>query len=198
MKSIRLSILIICVVGVLFNNSTAKEIQVGEWSEAVNGLQGRIAVAKDAEFNGTKQIAVYLELRNSINIFSPTEIYFEPHKAFKWRIIDRNEKPLAPPSATFASIFSPDSYWLVLPFDSTLRFRVSVSGYSAPANSGTQIQLLSNNSLNGDWLISDKDKNDYFLDGTFISQPPKIELNRQVWQGTLKLPKVSIPHKMKR
>ncbi len=188
MCMIRTKIIFLCVVVALTSiPSYAKKQEIGAWSETTNGIQGRLVATEDPEFNGTKMVAIYLELRNISHAANPLEIYYEPIKSIESRIVDAANKPVAKyPSP--ASIGLTPPFWLVLPFDSTLRFRVSVSGYGVPQNGGTNIQMMS-----GNWLMKADDERDYFLEAAFVSQMAKLDSGRRVWQGTIKLPKVRIP-----
>lgn len=184
-------IILLCVIVTLASiPSYAKKQETGAWSEPANGIQGRLFATEDPEFNGTKMVAIYLELRNVSHVANPLEIYFEPIKSIESRVLDGGDKPVAKyPSP--ASIGLTPPFWLTLPFDSTLRFRVSVSGYGVPQNGGTNIQMMS-----GNWLMKADDERDYFLEAAFVSQPAKLDSGRRlrrVWQGTIKLPKVLIP-----
>ncbi len=194
MKSLQINFfLILLVVAFAPNSLNAKDIQTGEWSESVNGIQGRLSAAQDSEVNGTKQIAVYLELRNGIHRLNPLEIYFNPHKSIISRVVDSKDKRLAPPPTNFGNIMTPFPFWIVMPDDSTIRFKISVSGYGVQPNGGTQIQMINDNSISSNWLIGVNDKKNYYLEGTFVSQAPKFEIEKQVWEGTIKLSKVLIP-----
>jgi hypothetical protein len=159
----------------------------GVWSEAVNGVQGRLIISADEPVNGTRIVALYLELRNVSDIGNAIEIYFDPSHTFQCQLLDANDKPVATAGLP-ASIMVPHPFWLILPYDSSLRFRISVSGYGVPRNETALIPLEC-----GDWVIKSGDVRDYELEVTFTVKPPKVDIDRRVWQGTLKLPRVKIP-----
>ena len=132
-------------------------------------------------------IAVYLELENVSDVGNQMEFYFDPMASIESRVVDAAGKELTQPP-TAADIVSPGPFWLALPNDGLMRFRVSVTGYGVYDNSGTQIQMSS-----GNWLIKPGDKNQYYLDTSFVSKLPAGD-RRRAWSGSLKLPRVSVPH----
>ena len=169
------------------SSSYAVTPEVGAWSETVNGVKGRLTISEDQPFNGTKIVAVYLELRNVSNIADAIEIYFDPSHTFQCQLLDANDKPVATAGSP-ASIMVPRPFWLILPYDSSLRFRISVNGYGVPQNERALIPLEC-----GDWIIKSGNNGEYRLNVTFTVNPPKMDIDRRVWKGTLKLPKVKIP-----
>lgn len=171
--------------------SDAAALETGTWSEVVNGVQGRIIISEDQPGEGTGIVAVHLELRNVSNIGDPVEIYFDPTHTFRCQLFDADDR-LATTAGLPSSIFQPRPFWLTLPHDSSLRFRVSVSGYGVPRNERALIPMEC-----GDWVIKSGDKRDYELEVTFIVNPPKVDIDRHVWRGTMKLPRVKIPLKHK-
>jgi hypothetical protein len=176
---------ICAAIMIVASSSYADTKEKGAWSEAVNGVQGRIIIPENQFSNDKTIVAVYLELRNVSNISGPIEIYFDPIHTFQCQLISTNGKSLAPTMLP-GSVFVPNPFWLVLPDESLLRFRISINGYGMPKNARALIPLTC-----GDWLIESNDVNDYELEVTFTVKPPKVD--RYVWQGTIKLPKVKIP-----
>ena len=170
-------------------SSYAATPESGAWSEPVNGVQGRLITSGGQPFNGTRIVALYLELRNVSNIADAIEIYFDPIHTFKCQLLGADNKPVATAGLP-ASIMVPHPFWLILPYDSSLRFRISVSGYGIPRNERALIPLEC-----GDWVIKSGDVSDYELEVTFLVNPPKVDIDRRVWKGTMKLPKVKIPLK---
>ena len=159
--------------------------EIGAWSEPIQGVQGRLITREDRIFNGTKIVAVYLELRNATNVLGSIEVYFDSNK-LKTLIVDSNDDLISKPMDAAMSVFEPLPLWLVLPYDSSLRFRVSVSGYGIPKG-GTAIQMME-----GLLLVGPNVKQECFLEGTFVSEPEK-KMSEEKWRGTIKLPKVLIP-----
>ena len=166
-------------------NIRAAYTRTGDWSASVNGLRGRLSVSEDKPFNGTKMLAVYLELQNVSDVGNPIELYFDPIRTVVSRVIDDAGKDLAqPPNA--ASITSPPPFWLSIPWDGSLRFHASVYGYGVYKDSGTQVSMA-----NGSWLIKPGDKSKYFLQASLISKPTAGD-KRRAWTGELMLPKVEV------
>src|SRR5215210_2681006 len=180
-------LLIGAIISMTALSGYASTSETGDWSDVVKGIQGRITISEDHTFNGTTIVAVYLELRNVSNIGDAIEIYFDPIHTFQCQLLDANDKPVATAGLP-ASIMVPRPFWLILPYDSSLRFRISVEGYGVPRNEGALIPLEC-----GDWIIKSGDKGEYKLDVTFAVNPPKVDIDRRVWRGTLKLPRVKIP-----
>jgi hypothetical protein len=186
---------ILLIIAFAAISAMAKELRTGQWSNSVNGIQGRLSVTEGTESRGTQQIIVFLELRNVGNFLNPLELYFDTSKSINSRILNKDGKLLKQPTINFGNILRPSSFWIVLPFDSTLRFRISISGYGVAENSGKQIQMMSSDSISGNWLIKTTEREDYFLEASYNSEPPKIEVGRRIWSGTIKLPKVLIYQK---
>lgn len=163
-----------------------RKFEIGAWSATINGLRGRLLAAPGEVFERTRMIDVYLELKNVSDVGNPLEIYFDEFDSLKSTVIDADGKALKePPNA--ASIASPGPFWLSIPWDGTLRFRVSVSGYGIYKNSGVDIPMSS-----GNWVIAASDKKEYFLAVDFHAA--RTTDKRRAWEGTLHLPKVLIPH----
>jgi hypothetical protein len=72
---------IIPLVGLWFRTTpagvdptSANVIKDDEWSASVEGVRGRLVLAKDAPVNGTMQIRVYLEFQNVSDVINPTQL----------------------------------------------------------------------------------------------------------------------------
>jgi dienelactone hydrolase len=159
----------------------------GDWSEPVAGLRGRLLFGEGEKFNGTRMGIVYLELQNVSDVGNPMEIYFNIDRALPCELLDGDGKPVAQAGSP-ASIQTPLPYWIALPHDSSLRFRVSVTGYGVPRDGGLQIGMMA-----GDWRIAPTSHGDYFLASRFVVSPPKDPNRPHPWKGVLNLPKVKIP-----
>src|SRR3954471_12211503 len=156
-------LMIILGAGVLASAQVIDErkFEVGAWSNTVNGLRGRLLAAPGEVFEGTRMVDVYLELRNVSDVGNPMDVYFDQFRSITSSVADAEGKALKqPPNA--ASIASPGPFWLSIPWDGTLRFRLSVSGYGIYKNSGTDIPMNS-----GNWVIAPGDKKQYFLQADF-------------------------------
>jgi hypothetical protein len=185
-SKLSLSSLLVLIVFVSSHIYASTE-ETGAWSEAVKGLRGRLIAKEDKPFHGTRMVAIYMELENVSDVGNQMEFFFDPIKSIESNVVDAGGKDLAQPP-TAADVVTPSAFWLALPNDGTMRFRISVAGYGVYENSGTNVQMMS-----GNWLIKPADKNKYYLEATYISKPPETD-RRRAWVGSLKLPKVLIPH----
>jgi len=150
--------LVLSVLTLNAQDDGSRKFEVGAWSRPVDGLRGRLLATRGKDFVGTRMVDVYLELQNVSDVGNPMEVYFDDQRSLNSRVLDVDGKPLKQPP-TAASIVSPGPYWLVVPWDGTLRFRVSVSGYGIYRESGTDIPMAS-----GNWVIAPNDKKQYFLE----------------------------------
>lgn len=165
--------------------SFAKAEEIGAWSDAVDGIQGRLITNRVSDFYGTRIVNVYLELKNPGA--GPLEVYFDEN-TLKSRVVDSTEILVFRPTEASMSIFVPPPYKLILPYDSTLRFRVSVSGYGIPKEAGTAIQMME-----GLLLIESDQKQKFYFESSLTSKPQTVDFSAKQWQGTIKLPRVLIP-----
>ena len=166
---------------------SADTTESGNWSEVVDRIQGRIIMSQDRPFNGTGMFAVYLELRNTSDVLPPIEIYFDPTRTVQCQLVDANDKPV-PTARLLTRVLVSVPFRLILPPDSSLRFRVSVDGHMVPRSEGALIPMLC-----GDWLIKSGDLNDYKFKVALVVNPPKLDATHRVWKGTLSLPSVKVP-----
>ena len=155
------------------------------WSEIVDGVQGRLLISKAERLNGSQLMDVYVELRN---VSSAVEVYYDFYRSvLSCKVVDAKGNP-AQQALSVASILYPGAVWLVLPFDSSLRFRASVSGYGIPKDARAVIQMPC-----GFWALELGD-GDYFLQVTISAWPRDEDRGHQAWHGTLSLPRVAIPN----
>jgi hypothetical protein len=173
----------------------SEPVSAGDWSAPVNGLRGRLVLSEDKPYNGTRIALVYLELQNVADNLGPLLLdYHSPHLD----LIDADGKSVEQ-SHTTEDVFGVGLPTLVLPFDSTLRFRISVTGYGLSHNAGLVLQLPS-----ACWVIPQGSRAKRFLTGSL--EVPALDkgnvkalqkdLDRGingVWHGTIRLPKLKIP-----
>ena len=176
-------IFIFCIAG----QGLASGEETGAWSEPVDGLRGRLIAKEGSAFHGTKMADIYLELENVSDVGNPMQFYFDPIKSIESRCFYSNGKDIMQPP-TAADVITPSAYWLSIPSDGRLKFKISVTGYGVYDNSGSNVQMMS-----GNWLIKPGDKGKYYLEAKLISHPPESSRIR-AWSGELKFPKVLIPH----
>jgi hypothetical protein len=180
------SLIIFTAVGGLLGATASEPSVVGSWSEAVKGLRGRLLLAPGDTVNGAGTAVVYLELQNASDVLSPMEIYFDPGRALRCEVLDTSGKPIARAGLP-ADIMTPLPYWIVLPHDSTLRLRVSVSGYGVPKDAGLLIGMPS-----GDWLIPPGSRDELFLSVSFASSQAGSADHVHPWTGVLQVPKLKV------
>lgn len=158
------------------------------WSEIVDGIQGRLLTSKGQRVSGSQLIDVYLELKNVSDVLTPVEIYYDTlHSVSSCQVVDTNGK-MVQQTSTVVDIMQPDPFWLVLPRDSSLRFKVSVSGYGISKDAHVVIQMPC-----GYWALDPLDA-DRFLQVIIGVRPPNDDRRRRPWRGTLSLPKATIPN----
>lgn len=180
--------LIGCSTASRHSSAIAQEtMTASDWSDPVNGLRGRLIFGKDEKFNGTRLATIYIELQNVSNVLNPIEIYYDTGRALPCVLLDVSNQPVAQ-SGMPADIISLNAFWIVLPYDSILRFRVSVTGYGIPKDAGLSIGLMS-----GNWIIPPTSHTDHFLSASFVVAPPANTEHIHAWRGVLKLPIVKIP-----
>lgn len=156
------------------------------WSLPKEGVQGRLIFTEDPPFNGTRMWAIDLELRNVSDVGNPIEIYYDPINAFRCELFDAKKKPVPQPPLV-ADILTPSPYWISLPYQGSIRFRVSVNGYGIPNDGGRMIQMSC-----GAWLIKLSDRGEYFFKANFAADPPH-DHRRRAWKGPLELPLIMVP-----
>ncbi len=184
-KAFALSLLILLSSQVAcFAVDDAKILAAGDWSAPVGGtedastgrgahspvLRGRVLLCESPKNHSP---ALYLELQDCGNVWGSTNEVFcnmSPGGGCHLESRDQAGKPIAPRGGGFGGGM-PGAHWITMPCDSTVRLRISRYATFTYANT-----------------------NDYFVSGTFTSEPPKDPNDHRldVWQGTLKLPAMKI------
>jgi hypothetical protein len=157
-----------------------------EWSAVKDGVQGRLIFSEEPAFNGTRMLGIDLELRNVSDVGNPIEIYYDPINAFRCELLDAKNNPVAQPPLV-ADIMTPNPYWISLPYQGSIRFRVSVNGYGVAKDSGRMIQMSC-----GAWLLKPGDQAPYAFHAT-LSADPAREPRPHAWKGPLELPLTAVP-----
>ena len=172
-------------------------IGVGEWSESVSDgdghtLRGRLVVCDDRPASASNHARVYLELEHVFKggWSSPVEVYFDIQaNSLNLELRDGHDQPVPQtPMAIRAPSVPP--CWITLPCDATTRLRGDLYHLSTNPKPDGLLFLMSS----GNWVIPNNAAGEFYLSGTFT--PPADHpsaLKYDVWQGTLKLPKVKIP-----
>lgn len=153
---------------------------VGAWSEPVNGLQARLAVDNWRD----PMIGVFLELKNVSDLVNTVTIPVDAEK-IDFKLLDSTETAVAsaepPRSGPVVELKD-----FQLPFDSSLRFNLSVSTVGVDVNAQAMIPLRAHA-----WLIREGDFNPYQLSASFeVVRDPKR--NGTFWHGALSVPPVRI------
>lgn len=160
----------------------ASEVADG-WSETVNGLKARLSFERDQK---SPFLKVFIELQNTSDGAGIRKIRFGP-KTLALRVTDAARSPLAMANYPYDGT-SPTWEPLLLPFEGTIRFRISFPGIGyRPETDRVIIDLGPSMS----WVIpGDKE---YFIFGTLTI--PKVEGDHPYsdWSGTLVLPPTAIP-----
>jgi len=163
-----------------------RDIAAGDWSVPVDGLKGRLILAEHRLeiVNGreTIEMIAYLALHNISPNGSAREFFFDP--ALKCELRD-SQGAVVRGAAIAGGGGHPDSTWVNLPFDSTIRLRLSPFGYLN--DHGLMLLLCSRT-----WLIDPDDNTDYFLSGVFMADRATDSGRETLWRGALKLPRMKI------
>lgn len=143
-------------------------------------------VSQGEKIEGTWLPHVYLELRNVSDVGNPVDIFYGSGEGLRGEVRNRRNDKLAITSLP-ADIMQPLPYGIVLPYDSSLRFRVSEAGHGIPKNAGALIEISG-----GPWIIPGNVQSDYFLQGEFSAKVMHKAGAQIEWHGTLLLPRVKI------
>ncbi len=116
-------------------------------------------------------------------------IYYAPSKSpFRCELHDSLGKTNAGSYGVYSGGI-PDPCWLALPYDSSLRVRVTLGGFGIPQTNGFFIA----GQISDAWVIPSGTTNEYYLSGTFTVTAPKNDTRPHIWEGTLELPQVRVP-----
>ena len=180
-----------------FAQTDTNVIGTGTWSEVVvdskgYGLRGRLLVYDDHVRESENHARVYLELQHVFRDFwgFPMEFHFDLSHTneLHFELHDAHGQPMASTGIAIVGMLPPP-YRVVLPCDSTLRFRAD-SCNLGPGSRPDGLEILT---FPVCWMLPPGSTNSYFLSATFT--PPKdspSSPDNHVWQGTLRLPAVKI------
>lgn len=180
-----------------------RDIAVGEWSKPVAdsrgyALRGRLVLAEKRYSDERREVAVYVELQDAseaigggMRIFcdlGKTDFSGATKTGLSCELRDEDDQ-LVPSSAFPFSGAVPQSEWIHLPSDGTIRLRSSPFGvYRAGAMAiSPQLDRL--------WVIPDGDPKEYTLSGAFTVDPDEGRNtihDPQIWRGTIELPAIRI------
>jgi hypothetical protein len=159
--------------------------KAGAWSVAVNGLQGRLIIAVNKPGETDPFLRIYLELRNVMNVLNDRVVGYN-RKGFHPRVVDETGRIAPPPAGVAYDGFEVEPKPLVMPFDSTLSFRIN--GHGAGVMPGTRQMLDFGPEYV--WVIP-QDGHTYYLSAT-LDVPVGLG-DRPPVESKLDLPAVLVP-----
>jgi hypothetical protein len=180
-----------------------QEIAIGEWSKPVAdtrgyALRGRLVLAERRYNDDRREVAVYVELQDAseargggMRIFcdlGKTDLGGATKTGLTCELRDKNDQTVPSTAFTFSGGI-PQSEWLYLPSDGSVRLRASPFGIHRP---GAMAISPHSGQL---WVIANDDPGEYSLSGTFIVDPDEGRdtiQDPQVWRGTIELPALRV------
>jgi hypothetical protein len=201
-------ILVLALGGAAQAADPPKVIAAGDWSKPVadsrgRAVRGRLVLCEKVVSADRREVRVYVELQDASDSvggtlqlfcdFGRTDFRPEYKGGLRCELRDKDKRPVKPTSFPFSGAI-PNSEWVMLPSDATIRLRASPFG----------IHRLKAMAIAPDvstlWVIGDGDGNEYFLSGTFTIDPDadrKPISEGHVWRGTIDLPAVRIVNQRK-
>jgi hypothetical protein len=169
----------------LTGQSAESPAKDGGWSEAVNGLRARLVFEEVPVFHGTRVPKVYLELHNASGTMG---FDFDAGKSIRFDLRSSDGKPGPKPAYSVVDGFRSKPFRSTIPYDGTLKFPITWSGYGIPRDGGTALGFEG-----AFWVIPASDKSQYFLSATLEVPQTQGDLNGVYrWHGTIKIPPVIV------
>lgn len=173
----------------VFMAAMASTVQASEdapWSKPVNGLRARLLVLP-SEKPESPFCRVYIELQNVSDVAGQKRLRFNPDK-LTLIVADKSGKELAVANHPYDGRFP---LWepMLLPYDGTLKFRISFPGLGYRPGSDKVIVDVGPSKA---WVIP-QNGSTYYLSGTLSIKKEAGDHPHSDWSGTLTLPKVEIP-----
>jgi beta-lactamase regulating signal transducer with metallopeptidase domain len=170
---------------------------MGEWSERVNQLRGRLLFGAHATAAGC---CVYLEIENS---GPDCELYYDVRRdgdaasrdTLRGEMRDGTGAVFSARS-DFKGVDKPKARWLVLKGGSSAQFRVAIDGNGFAERGQELLPICLGWEQGNVWGIPWPLTGDYFLSATVAVQAPngvQTPSGAPPWSGILKLPPVKIP-----
>lgn len=172
-------------------------IAMGAWSEPVASesgqrIRGRLLMCAypDRDWPTNRvDVGVYVELQEWSDPAGPIHVYCDFVEGLKCDVLDAAGKPPEPVGTGFSG-GAPGPFWVSLPPYGSMRLRAST--YSGGRLKDGSLGLWF--AGEGLWTIKATDTNTYFLSATLSVTPPQTNFDqREVWRGTLTLPKMQVP-----
>jgi hypothetical protein len=171
------------------DSSAVSPVEASEdalWSKPDNGLQARLLVLP-SEKPDSPFCRVYLEFQNVSDVAGQKKIKFSPNN-LTLAVADKNGRKLAGNSGVYDGM-SPLWEPMLLPYDGTLKFRISFPGLGyRPGKDKVIIDVGVPNT----WIIP-QDGSIYYLSGAVSIKREIGDHPHMDWNGTLTLPRVEIP-----
>jgi hypothetical protein len=165
-------------------------VTAGDWSDEVDGLRGRLVIAHGRPLDDGKshETVAYVELRYRPDaVGNARKVYFNPNVNRELQDAKGQLVPLTTRGRGFGGGI-PVAEWVSLPYDSTMRLRLSPFAHN---ERGVCIDVNLD-----EWDIKPTDTSDYFVSGTFTSNPPEDPGHADVWRGSLKLRSMRVSTKL--
>ncbi len=158
------------------------------WSETSNGLRARLFTRLDHFSNGTGIVVTQLELGNVRALKNPLLVTMHL-KDITYRVTDADGHDVpVPPLPGNSPIIDPLE--LVLPHDSSIRFRVGPLGSGVPGDQAALVDM-------GPYFarVLPRDGKAYYLSAVLdIPEVREVRGDRgKLWHGRLDIPRVRIP-----
>ena len=156
-----------------------------EWSEPVNGVRARLSLErqKDSPF-----LKVFIEFHNTSDVAGMKKLRFTPDK-IQAQVTDERGTPLQTTRNPYDGT-SPAWEPLQLPFEGTMRFRISFPGLGYQPN---RDRTIIDFDPQASWIIPED--RTYFISGVLTIPKKEGDHPHLDWNGTLNLPKIPIPTK---
>jgi hypothetical protein len=167
--------------------STALPNDDATWSETSNGLRARLFTRLDHISNGTGIVVTQLELGNVRALKNPTLVTVHL-KDLAYRVTDVDGRDVPTTGLPFSSPVV-DPIELVLPHDSSIRFRVGPLGFGIPGDQAALVDL-------GPYFgrVLPRDGKAYYLSAVLdVPEVREVRGDRGPrWHGRLDIPRVRI------
>jgi hypothetical protein len=169
----------------LGGTGTATACDEAVWSEASNGLRARLILRRAYVSNGTGIVVTHLEV-NHLEGGTPMLVAVNLERV-TYSVTDADDRSVPKAGLPFSG-GSVGKLGMVLPGDSTMRFRVGPQGFGIPGDQAALVDL----GPDFGWSLP-RDGRAYYLQGVLDIPEVKADLGERRWHGRLVLPRVLIP-----
>ncbi|MBI5725765.1 MAG: HEAT repeat domain-containing protein [Planctomycetes bacterium] len=159
------------------------------WSQAVNGLRGRVVLTRKSVMNGTTIIYAHLELLNITN--ESIKLAWSSER-MKFRMVDSQGKDTPRPQSIIYSGRIGRKKDVVIPPGETVGLDMSTGGMGIGADMSGLIDLGPDNC----WEFKSSDTNFYFKAVLEVPEDKAVNADKgKVWHGRIELPPALVPLK---